>query len=173
MAIYSTTDQNYEQVSYSPPGLSQHNARARKVIAVTADKTLTAKDAGALVVFDVASGATVTLPVPVAGMEFDFLVTTTITSNNAKIITDSASVFMLGAVTIATIATATVGGFSFNGSTHRACTMNGTTTGAIIGTRLTLRALPTVSATSTTSTQWFIEGAIIGSGTVATPAATS
>ena len=173
MAIYSTTDQNYEQVSYSSPGQSQHNARARKVIAVTADRTLTQKESGSLVVFDIASGATVTLPVPVAGMEFDFAVTTTVTSNNAKIITDAATTFMLGEVLMYTTATASPAGFAFNGSTHRACTMNGTTTGAVIGTVIKLQALPTTSAASTASTQWFITGAIVGSGVIATPAATS
>ena len=173
MTIYSTTAQNYEQVSYNPPGLSQHSARARGVIAVTADRTLLPRESGSLVVFDVAAGAVVTLPTPVAGMEFEFLVTTTITSNNAKIITNSSSVFLLGEVLMYTTATASPAGFAFNGSTHVACTMNGTTTGAIIGTRIKVTALPTTSATATTSTQWFIEGAIVGSGIIATPAATS
>ena len=173
MTIYSTTDQNYEQTTYIGPSLAQQNARARKVIAVTADRTLTAKESGALVVFDVAAGAVVTLPTPVAGMTFDFVVTTTITSNNAKIITNSSSVFLLGEVLTYTTATASPAGFAFNGSTHVACTMNGTTTGGIIGTKVTVTALPTTSATSTASTQWFIEGTVVGSGTIATPAATS
>jgi hypothetical protein len=106
-------------------------------------------------------------------MTFDFFVATTITSNSAKIITNAATVFMLGSVVTYTIATASPGGFSFNGSTHVACTMNGTTTGGILGTVITLTALPTVSNASTTSTQWQITGNLVGSGTVATPAATS
>lgn len=173
MAFYSTTDQNYESLSYNPPGLSQHGARSQKVIAVTADTTLTAKQSGALVLWDVASGATVTLPVPVAGMTFDLLVTTTITSGSAKVITDAATTFMLGEVLAYTTATASPAGFAFNGTTHRACTMNGTTTGGIIGTRISLTALPTVSATATTSTVWAITGTTVGSGTIVTPAATS
>lgn len=173
MTIYSTTDQNYEQLSYSAAKQSQHNARARKVIAVTADRILQTRESGSLVVFDIASGATVTLPPPVAGMEFEFQVATTITSGSAKILTDSASTFLLGAVLTFTIATASPAGFSFNGSTHRACTMNGTTTGGILGTRIRVVAMANTSATSTASTQWVIDGAIVGSGVIATPAATS
>jgi hypothetical protein len=56
-------------------------------------------------------------------------------------------------------------GFAFDGSTHVACTMNGTTTGGLIGTTLRFRAIST--------TVWFVTGVILGSGTIATPAATS
>lgn len=173
MPFYSTTDQNYEQVSYAPSDLSQHTARGRKIVAVTADTTLTAKQSGSLVLFDVAAGAVVTLPTPVAGMTFDFMVTTTITSNSAKILTSSATTYLLGEVFTYTTATASGAGFAFNGTTHVACTMNGTTTGGIIGTLITVTALPTTSATSNVSTVWAITGSIVGSGTIATPAATS
>jgi len=166
MAFSSNTMQNYEQLSYSGPNLSIHRAKANQIISdAVSTRTLLAKESGATCLFDVASGVVYTLPTPVAGMEFEFVTTTTITSNAAKVITNSASVFILGAVEIATIATATVGGFSFDGSTHRAISSNGTTTGGIIGSRYKLKAL--------SSTVWAIEGILIGSGTVATPAATS
>lgn len=166
MAFSSNTPQNYEQLSYNGPGLSMHGAQARRIISeAVATRTLAANESGAMCLFDVASGVTYTLPPPVAGMTFEFVVTTTITSNNAKIITDAATTFLLGEVLTYTTATASPAGFAFNGSTHVACTMNGTTTGGIIGTKIRCTAL--------SSTVWLIEGQIVGSGTIATPAATS
>ena len=161
----STTNQNFEQVSYGPPGLSMHRAAARQVIALTAARTLAIKESGSLVLLDAAAGFTVTLPAPVVGAFYEFLVTTTVTSSNAKIITDAATTFLLGEVLTYTTATASPAGFAFNGSTHVACTMNGTTTGAIAGTRIRVEAI--------TSTVWAITGTVVGSGTIATPAATS
>jgi hypothetical protein len=130
-----------------------------------ATRTLTAKESGATVQFDAAAGVVYTLPAPIIGMEFEFITTVAVTSNSHKIITNAATVFLLGAVSIGTIATASAGGFAFNGSTHVACTSNGTTTGGLVGSRIKVRAI--------SATQWFIEGQMIGSGTVATPAATS
>lgn len=166
MAFSSTTAQNYEQLSYNAPGLSQHGAQARAIISeAVATRTLKASESGAMCLFDVAAGVVYTLPVPVAGMTFEFVVTTTITSNNAKVLTDASTTFVLGEVLTYSTATASPAGFALDGSTHRAVTMNGTTTGGIIGTRLRFTALST--------TVWHVEGAIVGSGTLATPAATS
>ncbi|WP_457321620.1 hypothetical protein [Roseateles sp. P5_E11] len=165
MAFASNTLQNFEQVSYGPSGLSMHRARARQQIALQAARTLTIKESGSLVLLDAAAGFTVTLPPPVVGAFYDFLCTVTVTSSNAKIITDAATTFMLGEVLAYTTATASPAGFAFNGTTHVACTMNGTTTGAIIGTRIRVEAI--------SSTVWAITGTVVGSGTIATPAATS
>jgi hypothetical protein len=165
MPFASNTNQNYEQVSYGPPGLSMHRAQARQVIALQAARTLDVKESGALVLLDAAAGFTVTLPAPVAGAHYDFLVTTTVTSSNAKIITNAATTFLLGEVLTFTTATASPAGFAFNGTTHVACTMNGTTTGAIIGTRIRVEAI--------SATVWAITGVVVGSGTITTPAATS
>lgn len=128
-------------------------------------RTLLAREAGSRSCFDLAAGVVYTLPAPVQGMQFEFYSTVTITSNSAKIITNAATVFLLGEVFTYTTATASGAGFAFNGTTHVACTMNGTTTGGIIGTKVIVTAL--------SSTQWMIEGLIVGSGTIATPAATS
>ena len=166
MAFSSNTPQNYEQLSYGPPNGSMWRGQARQIISeAVATRTLVGKEAGAACLFDVASGVVYTLPAPVAGMTFEFWVTTTITSNSAKIITDAATTFLLGEVLTYTTATASPAGFAFNGSTHVACTMNGTTTGGIIGTKVRVTAL--------SSTVWWIEGVVVGSGTIATPAATS
>lgn len=162
----STTLQNYEQVSYSPTGLSMHRARATQVIGdAVATRTLIAKESGATCLFDAAAGVVYTLPVPVIGMEFEFITTVSCTTNSHKIITDAATTFLLGEVLMFTTATASPAGFAFNGSTHLACTSNGSTTGGLIGSRIKVKAL--------SSTQWFIEGGMVGSGVILTPAATS
>lgn len=130
-----------------------------------ATRTLKAEESGGLFLFDSASGVVYTLPPPVAGLQFEFFSTVTITSNNAKIITNSSSVYLLGEVLTYTTATASPAGFAFDGTTHVACTMNGTTTGGIVGTWVKVVGL--------SATQWAITGLIVGSGVIATPAATS
>lgn len=165
MAFSSTTAQNYEQLSFRGPELSQHRGAARGIIECTSATTLNIKDSGALVLLDAAAGFTVTLPAPVAGAYFDFVQTVTQTSGTQKVITDAATTFILGEVLTFTTATASPAGFAFDGATHIAVTTNGTTTGGIIGTKFRLTAL--------SSTVWLIEGVFVGSGTIATPASTS
>lgn len=130
--------------------------------------TLLANQSGALVVWDSSTATTITLPAPVVGLWFEFLVTTA--GNGHKIITNAGTVFLLGAIhgiAIATTPSSTAGpfAFSFNGSTHVACTMNSTTTLGIAGTRYRVECV--------SATVWAISGVGIGSGNLATPAATS
>lgn len=123
---------------------------------------------GTLCLFDTAAGYTYTLPAITAntvGTWFEFFTTVTCTSVAQKIITDAATTFLLGEVIMYTTATASPAGFAFNGTTHVACSMAGTTTGGLIGSRIRVCALsPTI---------WAINGELVGSGTIATPAATS
>lgn len=162
----SNTLQNYEQLSYGAPGLSMHRAKAVQIISDgVATRTLTAKEAGAFCAFDLAAGVVYTLPTPVAGMEFHFITTVTRTSNAHKFITNLSTEFLLGAVAMLNNAAATGEGFSADGTTIRSVSMNGTTTGGIIGDRITIRAI--------SATQWFVDGVLIQSGTAATPFATS
>jgi len=157
---------NLERLSYDSPDGCIATGLHREVLSeAVATRTLLAEESGGTFVFDRAAGTVFTLPAPVQGMQFDFFESVTITSNSAKIITDSASTFLLGEVFTYTTATASGAGFAFDGTTHRAITMNGTTTGGIIGTWIRLVAL--------SSTQWMITGLVVGSGTIATPAATS
>ena len=165
MAFASNTAQNYEQVSYHGANLSQHRAAAREVIETAAATTLTAQQSGALVLMDAAAGYTITLPTPIAGMFFDFVQTVTQTSGTQKIITSASTVYILGEVLTFTTATASPAGFAFDGTSHIAYTSNGTTTGGIIGTKMRFTALST--------TVWLVEGVVVGSGTIATPASTS
>ncbi len=64
-----------------------------------------------------------------------------------------------------TIATASAGGFAANGTTIASISMNGTTTGGLIGSRFKVKAI--------SATVWAIEGFIYGSGTVVTGFATT
>ena len=130
-----------------------------------ATRTLLQGEANALCLFDRAAGVVYTLPPPVVGMQFEFAVSVTVTSNAHKIITDAATTFLLGEVFMYSTATASGAGFAANGSTIRALSANGSTTGGIIGERYRVTAIST--------TQWLIEGVQVGSGTLATAFATS
>lgn len=161
-----TLSANLERLSYSgPEGCAVEGLHKDVTASGGATRTLLPGESGASQLFDSAAGVVYTLPAPTVGREFEFFVTTTITSNAAKIITNSASVFLLGEVFTYTTATASGAGFAFNGTTHIACSMNGTTTGGIIGTWIRVKAI--------SDTQWFITGLIVGSGTIATPASTT
>jgi hypothetical protein len=97
------------------------------------------------------------------GVSFTFLVQTAATT--WKVIT-AASQYLLGsALVIDTDTTDTVNGFAANGTSIRSVNLNGTTTGGIAGSYVTFTAL--------TATQWLVSGVVIGSGTIATPFATS
>jgi hypothetical protein len=165
MPFANTTLSNYDQLAKGGLNLSMHRSVARPIIALTAARALNIAESGSLVLLDAAAGFTVTLPPPVAGAFFEFMTTVTVTSSSSKVLTDSASTFLLGEVLAFTTATASPAGFAFDGTTHRSISMNGTTTGAVIGTRFRLEAL--------SATVWAITGVTVGSGTLATPAATS
>lgn len=127
--------------------------------------TLTAAQSGSLVLLDRAAGTTVTLPAPVVGLNFSFVVNTSVTSNNHKVITDAGTTLILGGVAMGEAAGTTTLEALFNGTTHISILMNGTTTGGLIGTFFNMTCI--------TATQWAIEGIVAGSGTLATPASTS
>lgn len=161
----SSTAQNYEQVSYGG-NASQWRGQHRQVIAdAVATRTLLPKEAGALCMIDSAAGVIYTLPAPVIGMEFNFAVSVTRTSNAHKIITSAATEFLNGGVFLGNSAAATGEFFAADGTTIRALSSNGTTTGGIIGDFYTVTAIST--------TVWFIRGVLNQTGTAATPFAVS
>ncbi len=131
-----------------------------------ATRTLTAAESGALCLFDRAAGIVYTLPAPVVGLTFDFIVTTTITSNAAKVITDAGTTFLKGSYQEydqdTSRATAIRTG---NGSTHVSVSSNGTTTGGIAGSWLRF--------TCDSSTTWVVQGTMEATGAVASAFATS
>lgn len=157
----STVAQNYEQLSYRSPASQWRGQHAQIISNGVATKILSPRDAGSVCMFDVATGTVYTLPVPVAGMTFTFFTTVTVTSNAHAVATSGATVFLLGAVTIKTIATAAAGSFAADGTSIVTLSSNGSTTGGVIGGKFTVTAL--------NSTQWAINGCLIGSGGVSTP----
>ena len=131
-----------------------------------ATRTLSVDESGSTCLFDRAAGIVYTLPLAVPGLVYDFVITTTITSNAAKIITGAGTELLIGGyVNVDTDTSNAVAAFTGNGSTHVAVSMNGTTTGGILGTKLRFTCLST--------TRWFVEGIVQGSGIVATAFATS
>lgn len=139
----------------------------REVIqSVGATRTLLAEESGALCLFDRAAGNVYTLPTPVEGMQFEFSATVAVTSNAYKVITAAATQFIIGSVMAGSLTVADSGDvFQADGTTHVAISMAGSTTGGLVGGSFKLTAIST--------TQWLIEGDIVGSGTLATPFATS
>lgn len=164
-----------QQEAQGTYGRDQVTVQATRRQVLTGAQTLTTAQSGALCLFNSATGYTFTLPAITAndiGTWFEFLVTTTNTATADKIITDAATTFLKGEVLVYvdnTTPAANPGpkGFSFNGTTHVACTMGGadTTAGGVAGTRVRVEAIST--------TIWSITGTIVAAGTIVTPAATS
>lgn len=165
MAYTSTTAQNYEQLSYRAAALSQHRAAAREIVRCGSATTLTANQSGALVLMDAAAGFTITLPAPVQGMYFEFLQSIDQASGTQKVITDASTTYLLGYLSLVSQSAATAEAFTFNGTSHIAYTSNATTTGGYAGSRFRVTAV--------SSSIWLIEGVVVGSGTLATPASTT
>ena len=128
-----------------------------------AGTTITAGQSGSTFLFDTAAGITYTLPAPVVGQSFKFIVTTSVTSSNHKVITSAGTVLLQGVITSATT-TASVFE-SVIGSSNISVTMNGTTTGGLVGTQLEFTCL--------SATLFQVFGTNFTSGTTATPFATS
>lgn len=131
----------------------------------TGATTLTAAMSGALCIFNTAAGYTFTLPTAAAGIWFDFVIQTTITSVGAKVLTASASEFLVGVFTQGSDGTYVPVYRAADGTTHRSWNGNGSTTGGFAGDWFRLTAI--------SSTQWNIFGFGQANGTEATPFATS
>lgn len=138
------------------------------VVNITADatKTLTAEQSGSLILLNKADGIVITLPTLSSarvGMYFDFQVNTSVTSNAYKWSTGTQGTeFFNGQVlTNDTDTAASLVAHAGNGSTHDNISMNGTTTGGLIGTRIRLECV--------SSTLWTVSGINMASGAVATP----
>lgn len=123
---------------------------------------LKAEESGSLCLFDAADGVIYTLPAPVVGMRFDFLVTVAGTSNAYSIDTDAATTFIGGGVA-AVSTTVAEGGDSFVADIAAtvSCDLDSDLTGRLVGTSLSIVCL--------SSTTWGISGVIHGVGTLATP----
>ena len=143
------------------PGLHQ------KIIqGVGATKTLVAEESGSLCLLDAASGVIYTLPSPVVGMRFEFLVSVSVTTNLHKVITSDGTTFLLGGIIMGDITVAQSGDyFEADGTTHVAISADGATAGGLLGERYQITCI--------SETQWVIEGVCHGVGVLTTPFATS
>lgn len=160
-----TISTDAEQVGYGR--FAAVKGQALDIISsVGATRTLVQKESGAICLNDRAAGIVWTLPTPVLGMNFTFVTTVQRTSNSYKVITNAATQFLVGAVMSGDATIATSGDiFTADGTTHVAITNDGDTKGGFVGERFTVRAIST--------TQWYIEGLVIGTGTMVTPFTTS
>lgn len=123
--------------------------------------TLTPAQSGGIFLFDNASGGTYTLPAPQVGLWYQFYVTVSVTSNNFKVVTNNTGTVLLIGSIWETVAAGTGTQFFPNGSSNSAITMAGTTTGGLVNTCFDVYCV--------SSTQWFIDGTNVASGTIATP----
>lgn len=162
-----TISTDLERLGYdSAAGCIATGLHQEVIQSVGATRTLLAEESDSLCLFDRAAGVVYTLPAPVEGMKFKFGVTVAVTSNAYKVITNSASVFLIGGVISGNLTVAASGDvFQANGTTHVAISSNGTDTGGLVGGELVFTAI--------SSTQWYVSGLIVGSGTNADPFATS
>jgi len=160
-----------EQLNYkSPDGCISHGTHREIIQSIgTTTRQLTPAESGALILMDASDQITVTLPTPVAGMEFEFLTTISVTTSDThKIITKTiASEFFLGGIDSSST-TVAEGGDTFTavtGDSFVAITSNGSTTGGLLGQHFKITAIST--------TRWVVSGCLMGTGTLATPFATS
>ena len=128
-------------------------------IAITASTTLGDTHEGTEVVMNAAAGLTVTLPAASAtGKVFTLVVGTTVTSNDYVIQVANATDVMQGALGVSTDAAGVV---IPTAATSDTITMNGSTTGGVKGSTVVLRDIA--------SGVWAVSGALVSTGTEATP----
>lgn len=131
-----------------------------------ATRTLLAKESNSLCCYDRAAGVVYTLPAPAVGLQFDFMVTTAVTSNAHKVITDAGTTFLVGGVIMGDVTVAQSGDyFEADGTTIVALSAAGSTTGGLLGEQYRVTCI--------NSTQWAIEGVCHGAGVLATPFSTT
>lgn len=135
-----------------------NGGRVGAILGSSGNTTVTAAMSGSTLLFDTAAGITYTLPAPTIGLTYTFVVTTSVTSSNHKIITNAGTVLLQGLIVSATIVASIFE--SVIGSSNISVTMNGTTTGGLVGTQMELKCL--------SATLWQVMGTNFSSGTTAT-----
>jgi hypothetical protein len=124
--------------------------------AVAAGATLTLTEAtheGKTILLDTASGSVVTLPAPVIGARFRFLVSVKPTSNFHQIKVASSSDFMAGSVNILDNDAAAQGAYAADGTADDNIQLNGTTKGGLVGDWIEVEGI--------SATQWAVRGSLV------------
>jgi hypothetical protein len=123
--------------------------------------TLADWQSGATVLFDRAAGIVFTLPAPVVGLYYDFIVTVTRTSNAHTINTNAGTVFILGTLLMARVSDGSSLNVYGDGTAHVSIASNGTTTGGVLGSQFRL--------TCVSDTVWEVSGIMKTVGAQSTP----
>ena len=127
--------------------------------------TLTAANSGATCVFDVPGASNFTLPKPQLGMYFTFISTVTATADHVIQAATNDHGFLGGVHLQNTTADQKDAFSAATDGNNDFITLNGTTTGGIAGSWLTVHAVSGSSAAGC----WAVHGALIGSGNTITP----
>jgi hypothetical protein len=137
------------------------------VTAITANTSISPTNSSGVYTVAPAGATLITLPAPVVGLTYTFIVTTAATGTNTlKWITNTGTVLLQGQDSIAAAGTGSPTVFqSLVSSSNISFNCNGTTTGGLIGTQVTFTCL--------SSTLWNVLSFNIGSGTLATSFANS
>jgi hypothetical protein len=144
------------KTGYYAGGATTETASFGNVNLTTATTLSSSLHEGLVVCMNAAAGFTITLPLATgSGNYFDVLVTTTVTSSNHVVKTGGSDV-LTGTVTTASTATSVATGCQ---STNSTITMNGTTTGGLIGSWMHFVDIGTAT--------WFVEANLVASGTAA------
>jgi len=122
-----------------------------------------AQESGTTFLLNRAAGIVVTLPEAAVGLNFRFVVGTSVTSN-ADSIDCASGDFLLGVVNLGAEDGA-ADAFGGDGAADLSLDMNGGTTGGLVGSE--------VEVTAVSASQWVIRGSLLGTGTVATPFSTA
>lgn len=132
------------------------------LVSIAANTTLTADShAGRTMLLAVASGATVTLPAATGtGHVYSFFVQTTVTSNSYIIKVADATDVMAGVAMVANDTDNSASLFETAG-TSDTITMNGTTTGGLVGAQVILQDMAT--------NLWRVQIVMAATGSEATP----
>lgn len=155
-----------EGLDIKPKAAGNIRVYGNKTVVVSgsgATVTLTADQSGSTCLFDRAAGIVYTLPASTAGLYFEFFVTTTITSNSAKVITADASSLIIGGMMGDDTDTSDANAYfpAVAASSYIAVLMDGITHGGLVGSHFRLTCLST--------TRWMCEGVSCATGTIATP----
>ena len=152
-----------EQLGGNPPsGVVAPGLNVEVTASGGATRDLKGNDSGGTFLWDTATGVIFNLPpVPVAGMQFTFVATVSVTSNSYAIATDDAAIFIGGAIQQVIDTSGTSEGQVGDATSDVTIAMNGSTTGGLIGTHITVTAL--------SATTWHATGLVVGSGTLSTP----
>ena len=148
----------------------QHSVGLPNVSGSGATVTLLASQSGQTVLMDRAAGIVFTLPAPGSGsgaiagigMKFRFLVTVSVTSNAYTIVTNAGWVYLAGSIQqVIDASDVTVSGHVADGSSDTTLSMDGSTTGGLIGTVIEVECV--------SATMWMVSGTLVSSGALATP----